>query len=81
VGRIPAEVPLRLARELKQEHPDIDTIQLGSPHWATAGIIQTLEDELGVNVVQGSQAMLWYGLRQCGIEDRVEGYGRLLREH
>jgi maleate isomerase len=81
VGRIPSEVPLRLARELKQEHPEMDTIQLGSPHWATGAIIQTLEDELGVNVVQGSQAILWWALRSCGLEDRVQGYGRLLREH
>src|SRR5581483_7913922 len=34
VGRVPTEVPLQMARELKQEHPEIDTIRLGSPHWA-----------------------------------------------
>jgi maleate isomerase len=81
VGRIPSDVPLQLARELKAEHPEIDTIRLGSPHWATANLIQLLEDELGVNVVQGSQALLWYALRQCGLKDRIQGYGRLLREH
>lgn len=81
VGRIPSEVPARLARELKQEHPEIDTIHLGSPHWATAEIIEPLERELGVNIVAGSQALVWWALRRCGLDDRIQGYGRLLREH
>ena len=81
VGTIPSEVPLRLARELKREHPEIDTIHLGSPHWAAGAVIDALEQELGVNVVQGSQAILWWALRSLGIEDRIEGYGKLLREH
>ena len=53
----------------------------GLPHWATGAVIETLEQELGVNVVQGSQAILWWALRTLGIDDRIEGYGRLLREH
>jgi len=81
VGKTPSEIPLQLARELKQEHPDIDTIHLGSPHWACAAIIETIEQELGVNVVQGTQAILWHALRTLGIEDKVQGYGKLLREH
>ena len=39
VGRIPEQVPLQLARDLKQEHPEIDTIRLGSPHCSTSGLI------------------------------------------
>ena len=81
VGRIDSELPLQMARELKQEHPEIDTIHLGSPHWACGAIIEPLEQELGVNIVQGSQAILWWALRSIGIDDRVQGYGRLLREH
>jgi len=81
VGRIPKEVPERLARELKKEHPEIDTINLGSPHWGTAELVEPLEKELGVNVVAGSPAILWWALRSCGIQDRIQGYGRLLREH
>lgn len=81
VGTIPSEVPLQLARELTREHPEIDTIHLGSPHWAAAAVIETLEQELGVNVVQGSQAILWWALRSLGIDDRIDGYGKLLREH
>ncbi len=81
VGRVPSEVPLQMARELKKEHPEIDTIRLGSPHWACGAIIETVEQELGVNVIQGSQAILWWALRSVGIKDQIQGYGRLLREH
>jgi maleate isomerase len=81
VGRIDSDVPMAMARELKREHPDIDTIHLGSPHWACGAIIEPLERELGVSVVQGSQAILWWALRCLGIDDRIDGYGRLLREH
>ena len=81
VGHIPSEVPLQMARELKKEHPEIDTIHLGSPHWACGAIIEPLEQELRLNIVQGSQAILWWALRSLGIDDRISGYGKLLREH
>ena len=81
VGRTPSEVPFALAKALKQEHPEIDTISLGSPHWACAAIIDQVEQELQVNVIQGTQAILWHALRTLGIEDRITGFGRLLLEH
>jgi maleate cis-trans isomerase len=81
VGRIPSDVPAALARELKKEHPEIEAIHLGAPHWATAEIIEPLERELGIDIIGGTQAILWWALRRCGIHDRIEGYGRLLSEH
>jgi len=81
VGRIDSSLPLQMARQLKTEHPEIDTIHLGSPHWACGAIIEPVEQELGVSAVQGSQAILWWALRSLGIDDRIQGYGRLLREH
>jgi maleate cis-trans isomerase len=27
------------------------------------------------------QAIAWEAMRRAGIDDRIEGYGRLLREH
>lgn len=81
VGRTPSDIPFALAKALKSEHPEIDTISLGSPHWACAVIIEPLERELQVNVVQGTQAILWHALRTLGIKDRVDGFGRLLRDH
>jgi maleate cis-trans isomerase len=44
------------------------------------GAIDTLEKELGVTVIQPLQSIVWQTLRRCGVKDRIEGYGRLLRD-
>jgi maleate isomerase len=80
IGRIPQHAALELGRKLMREHPDADTIMLPSPHWPTAGAIEPLEREFGVNVMAAHQAIVWHALRRCGITDRIEGFGRLLRE-
>ena len=36
--------------------------------------------EFGGNVMTALQVIVWDALRRCGIDDRIEGYGRLLRE-
>jgi len=80
-NRIPVEVALALGRELVAENPAIDTLLYSCPHWATTHAIEPLERELGINVVTSLQAITWEGLRKCGIEDRIDGYGKLVREH
>lgn len=80
IGRIPQEAALKMGRELKRAHPDADSILLPSPHWPTVGAIEPLEGELGVSVMTALQAIVWYALRRCGVNDRIEGFGRLLRE-
>jgi maleate cis-trans isomerase len=32
-------------------------------------------------VVTALQAIIWEGMRLAGVHDRIEGYGRLFREH
>ena len=81
VAKLSPEISLNFARELKRLHPEIDTINLGAPHWATIENIDPLEQELGINVVTGSQMILWAGLRRCGVKDSIRGYGRLLRDY
>ena len=80
LGRIPGELALKLARKLKAEHPEADTIHPSCAHWATAHAIDQIERELGVNVMTSQQAILWKALRAAGIDDKIAGYGRLLRE-
>jgi maleate cis-trans isomerase len=43
--------------------------------------VETLEQELGRNMVSSAQAIVWEALRRCQITDAIQGYGRLLREH
>jgi maleate isomerase len=50
------------------------------PHWPTAGAIEQLERELGINVMTAQQAIVWDALRRCGVSDPIPGFGRLLRE-
>lgn len=80
LGRIPGELALTLSRQVKQENPDTDTIHPSCAHWATAHAIDQIERELGVNVMTSQQAIFWNAIRTAGIRDRIEGYGRLLRE-
>lgn len=44
-------------------------------------VIARLEDELGVPVITSTQALLWHALRLAGIDDPIEGYGRLLEKY
>lgn len=80
LGRVPGELAVTLARQIKREHPEADTIHHSCAHWATAHAIDRIERELDVNVMTSQQAILWKALRTAGIDDRIDGYGRLLRE-
>jgi maleate isomerase len=46
----------------------------------SADVIEALEDALGKPVLTSNQAMLWQALRDAGIDDRINGFGRLLRD-
>ncbi len=74
----PPDAALQLGRKLKAEFPDADTLYFPSPHWGTMGAIQAIEDELNVNVVTATLAILWDSLRLCKIDDKLKGYGRLM---
>ena len=80
IGRIPRYAALDMGRKLKREHPAADSLLLASPHWPTAGAIEQLERELGINVMTAQQAIVWDAFRRCGVSDPIPGFGRLLRE-
>ena len=69
-----------MGRKLMKEHPDANSVFLPSPHSPTAGAIDVLEKEFGVNVMTAHQAIVWDALRRCGVNDKIEGFGRLFRE-
>lgn len=80
IGRIPRTAALEMGRKLMREHPQADAILFPSPHWPTAEAIEPLEREFGVSVMTALQAIVWHALRRVGIEDRISGFGRLMRE-
>lgn len=80
LGLIRTEDTIELGRSLMRQAPKTDTIWLPCPHWACAEAIEPLEKEFGVNVVTANQAIAWKAMRIGGIEDKIQGYGRLLRD-
>src|SRR3984957_8640649 len=80
IGRIPRHAAIDMGRALMKQHPEADSILFPSPHWPTAGALDVLEREFGVSCMAAHQAIVWDALRRCGIKDRIDGFGRLLRE-
>jgi maleate isomerase len=80
-GSVSVDEPAEHGRAIIREHPEADTLFFPAAHWPAAGAIETLERELSINVISSAQATIWHALRMAGIEDRVDGYGRLLKEH
>jgi maleate isomerase len=79
-GRIPRDAALEMGRDLIRRYPQADSILLPSPHWPTIEAIEPLECEFGVTVMSALQATVWDALRRIGVNDRIEGFGRLFRE-
>ncbi len=80
IGRIPRHAALDMGRDMMRQHPQVDSILFPSPHWPTAGALDVLEREFGVNCLGAHQASVWDALRRCGVTDRIDGFGRLFRE-
>lgn len=79
IGKQPAEVAFRLAREV--DSPEAQGLFISCTNLATLGIIQLLEREAGKPVVTSVQATAWALLRALNIRDRMAGFGTLLEDH
>ena len=60
---------------------EAEAIFLSCGDMATLGVVDKLEQRLGKPVVTSVQATFWGALRAAGVEDKIEGCGRLLAEH
>lgn len=63
------------------DRPDADAVLLSCGALRSIDVVDEIERTLGKPVICSNQAMLWSCLRLAGIEDRIDGLGRLLREH
>ena len=61
------------------DRPDADAIFLSCGALRSLEIIEDVEHEIGKPVLCSNQASFWHCLRLAEIEDRIEGFGRLLR--
>lgn len=77
--RVSPEYLMDYARAI--DHPEADTVLLSCGALRSMEIIDRIEQALGKTAICSNQAMLWDVLRLAGVQDRLEGLGRLLREH
>lgn len=66
---------------LAHRHPRADAYLLSCTTVRSADVAEALEGELGRPVVTSNTATIWHCLRKMAIADRIEGFGRLLREY
>ncbi len=63
------------------DRPDADAIFVSCGALRTVEVIDEIEAATGKPCVSSNQAMLWHCLRLAGIDDTIDGLGRLFREH
>lgn len=69
----------RAVQELAESRPDM-IVQCGT-NLAFARVAAMAEFWLEMPVIAINTATYWYALRRSGIEDRIDGFGRLMAEH
>ena len=62
------------------DRPDADAAFISCGALRTLDVIGEIETAIGKPAIASNQAMIWNCLRLAGVEDRFEGYGRLLRD-
>ena len=63
------------------DHPKAEAILISCGALRTLDVIEEIEQSTGKPVVTSNQSMMWNCLRMSGIEDRLDGYGILFRDH
>jgi maleate isomerase len=66
---------------LAQDRIDADAIFVSCGALRTLDVIGEIEARAGKPAICSNQAMIWDCLRLAGIDDRFDGYGRLLAKH
>ena len=66
---------------LAHRNPKADAYLLSCTTVRSAEVADALEEQLGKPVVTSNTSTVWHCLRKMGIDDRIKGFGRLLREH
>ena len=65
---------------LAQDRADADAIFVSCGALRTLDVVEAIEARAGKPVICSNQAMAWDCLRLAGVDDRIDGCGRLLRE-
>lgn len=76
--RVPPDYIMEFA--LAADRADADALFVSCGALRTLDVIGEIERRAGKPAICSNQAMIWDCLRKAGIEDRFEGYGRLLSD-
>lgn len=79
-----AHVPESWCEQVIREHlvlPDVDAIVQCGTNLSMVGLADRLELELGIPIIAINAACLWFGMREVGIDAKLQGCTRLFREH
>lgn len=79
IARVRPEFLLDFAEQAV--HPDSDAVFISCGALRSIDIVNDLEARVGRPVVTSNQAMMWSCLRNAGIDDRLDAFGQLFREH
>jgi maleate isomerase len=71
---------LRIGTQLGKDTPSADGIWITGALMPSVSVIESLERESGLPVIGSMQVMAWQALRLAGVTDKIDGFGRLLRE-
>lgn len=66
---------------LEKDVAEADTLFISCGALRSIDILERLENQLGKPVITSNQAMAWDVMRLAGVDDKVPGYGVLLRDH
>lgn len=78
MAQIPPEAIAAQARGAARAAPGADTCFISCTAIRSAGVIGSLEAELGMPVITSNQIMAWHALRRLGLQDQPKGFGRLM---
>jgi arylmalonate decarboxylase len=79
IARVPPQSLHRFARHI--DRPDADAIFISCTNVAGIEEIAAVEASCAKPVITSNLVTIWHALRLAGINDRIEGFGRLLSEH
>ena len=79
MARVAPDYLLEFAAEV--DRPEAEAVFISCGALRSMEIVETLEARIGKPAVTSNQAMLWDCLRLAGVDDRLDGLGRLFREH
>jgi maleate isomerase len=78
IAKVTPETLAQVIEEL--DGPDVDAIVQVGTNMSMVDLAASQEAKRGKPVIAINTATYWHGLRAVGVEDRIEGLGRLLAE-